>query len=324
VAPLLKLLHAADKSAALLRFARTLELRERALACADATLPQADSLVHAHILTSLASTRLMMTDGLYAAGQSARAVELVHAAWRNDDAHIAALSRRAFELLFARWRAGSLLALTPEEAAAFAALDKTHIYGAELYVRCTHEALTSWPAALHADEEEEARARGVHGALRAVLELDARGHFQERAAVFCGSVPAVVYTLQLALDHSSSSAGGGVLPHLRSMALLTRADETALRLLELRLDRMPSTARTMASTRRHLATDVMPAAMQRAAADVACHGLRRCSLPTCGAAEPQPKAFKVCGRCRGAAYCCPAHAKEDWKRHKRADGCTAE
>jgi hypothetical protein len=39
-----------------------------------------------------------------------------------------------------------------------------------------------------------------------------------------------------------------------------------------------------------------------------------------GATEPHPKLFKLC---RKAAYCCTAHSKEDWKRHKREDGCNA-
>jgi hypothetical protein len=53
------------------------------------------------------------------------------------------------------------------------------------------------------------------------------------------------------------------------------------------------------------------------------HGLRRCALPSCDAQEAHPKLFKLCGRCRGAAYCCAQHSKEDWKRHKREDGCAA-
>jgi hypothetical protein len=61
----------------------------------------------------------------------------------------------------------------------------------------------------------------------------------------------------------------------------------------------------------------------RGAEDVARHGLRSCALPSCGATEAYPKTYKLCGRCRGAAYCCAAHSKEDWKRHKREDGCAA-
>jgi hypothetical protein len=70
-------------------------------------------------------------------------------------------------------------------------------------------------------------------------------------------------------------------------------------------------------------TNTTAAFAARAAADVARHGLRSCALPSCNSAEPAPKTYKLCGRCRGAAYCCAAHSKEDWKRHKREDGCAA-
>jgi hypothetical protein len=69
--------------------------------------------------------------------------------------------------------------------------------------------------------------------------------------------------------------------------------------------------------------DASAGQQQAAAADTARHGLRRCALPACDAQEPHPKLFKLCGRCRGAAYCCVAHSKEDWKRHKREGGCKA-
>jgi hypothetical protein len=49
--------------------------------------------------------------------------------------------------------------------------------------------------------------------------------------------------------------------------------------------------------------------------------LRRCALPECDATEPQPKAFKLCGRCRAAAYCSAAHQQADWRRHKHYDAC---
>jgi hypothetical protein len=62
---------------------------------------------------------------------------------------------------------------------------------------------------------------------------------------------------------------------------------------------------------------------QAAVADAARHGLRRCALPSCDVQEAHPKLFKLCGRCRGAAYCCATHSVEDWKRHKREDGCKA-
>jgi hypothetical protein len=71
------------------------------------------------------------------------------------------------------------------------------------------------------------------------------------------------------------------------------------------------------------AEDANAKLQQAAAVDTARHGLRRCALPACDAQEPHPKLFKLCGRCRGAAYCCAAHSVEDWKRHTREDGCNA-
>jgi hypothetical protein len=68
------------------------------------------------------------------------------------------------------------------------------------------------------------------------------------------------------------------------------------------------------------AADQLAFIQERGAADVARHGLRRCALPACDAQEAHPK---LCGRCRGTAYCCAGHSKEDWKRHKREDGCNA-
>ena len=51
--------------------------------------------------------------------------------------------------------------------------------------------------------------------------------------------------------------------------------------------------------------------------------LRSCALPACAAVEPQPKLFKHCSRCMGAAYCCREHQAADWKRHKKLDKCCA-
>jgi hypothetical protein len=77
----------------------------------------------------------------------------------------------------------------------------------------------------------------------------------------------------------------------------------------------------------HFGRDAVIAARQeshaRAAEDVVRHGLRACALPGCGATEPQPKAFKVCSRCRRACYCSQAHQAADWRRHKREDACAA-
>jgi hypothetical protein len=106
---------------------------------------------------------------------------------------------------------------------------------------------------------------------------------------------------------------GGLLHKLRSVCGLTPADENSLLELQQHNDAL---RQRMVS-----AADHMAAIQKRGAADVSRHGLRRCALPACDAQEAHPKLFKLCGRCRGAAYCCAGHSKEDWKRHKREDGC---
>jgi hypothetical protein len=112
----------------------------------------------------------------------------------------------------------------------------------------------------------------------------------------------------------------GLLSRLRATCGLTPAEETALHQLAARVkaehERIVPALRARTEKR-------AAAGRQTAVADAARHGLRRCALPSCGAQEAHPKLFKLCGRCRGAAYCCAAHSVEDWKRHKREDGCTA-
>jgi hypothetical protein len=110
----------------------------------------------------------------------------------------------------------------------------------------------------------------------------------------------------------------GLLPRLRTTCGLTLAQEMALRQLSARCE-----AAGIETELRALSAYIVAENRQIAAADAARHGLRRCALPSCGAQEPHPKLFKLCGRCRGAAYCCAAHSTEDWKRHKREDGCKA-
>ncbi len=101
---------------------------------------------------------------------------------------------------------------------------------------------------------------------------------------------------------------------------LSPAEETVLHQLA---ERYKLTAERLVQELPKQTEDLHAKHQQAAAADLARHGLRRCALPACGAQEPHPKLFKLCGRCRGAAYCCAQHSKEDWKRHKREDGCKA-
>jgi hypothetical protein len=113
----------------------------------------------------------------------------------------------------------------------------------------------------------------------------------------------------------------GLLLRMRAACGLTAAEESALRQLVDRYNKATAERRQQEWPTRMEALNARQ--QQAAAADAARHGLRRCALPSCDAQEPHPKLFKLCGRCRGAAYCCPAHSVEDWKRHKREDGCKA-
>jgi hypothetical protein len=151
--------------------------------------------------------------------------------------------------------------------------------------------------------------RGVHGALRAALEVEARGGLND---VMVNTLDALHNLLLFSL---MSVPPRGLLQQLRSVCGLTPADEIALQRLQQHNDALRQGVVSGA--------DQLASVKERGAADVARHGLRRCALPACDAQEPHPKLFKLCGRCRGAAYCCAGHSKEDWKRHKREDGCTA-
>jgi hypothetical protein len=50
---------------------------------------------------------------------------------------------------------------------------------------------------------------------------------------------------------------------------------------------------------------------------------RRCALPACAVPARAGESHKLCARCRGAAYCCVEHQRQDWQRHKVADACTS-
>jgi hypothetical protein len=304
VAPLLRLTRAMQQACELARFfARARELAERALAAAEATLPD-DSLVVAHLQQAVSHWRTQNTEDVLAAAHTPGFTDALTAAWAREERALL-LSQRCLALLHARWRAGSLLLLTtPEEAAFFG---DVRCSGAGVYIQCACNAACSWPA-LRTPAEEEARVRGVHGALRAALELAARGCLND---VVSGTLDALTNLLTFSL----LGPPRGVLHKLRSVCGLTPADEDALRRLQqhnsaLRQGKMSAAAE-------------LAVIQTRGAEDVARHGLRRCALPACGNTEAHPKLFKLCGRCRGAAYCCAAHSVEDWKRHTREDGCKA-
>jgi hypothetical protein len=304
--PLVDLKLEATKADRLRRMARKAELYTRALKLAEASQP-ANSLITARLLdlvifASVDDPRKLRND------------------WADDAPH-RALSQRCLELLQGRWRAGTLLALTPAEDA-YLSLDGVTAYamGAELYASTVEDAYTKWRLP-HTAEERRSRLHALYGALRGMLELDARGHFQrcpETGMLLHSPLPAMQQAMSTLLDLAldTSDFGRGILGIAEALrrAHLSAAEEAALRDLARRFKY------DYASHKR--TDDMVQRALQaRGEADVARHGLRACALPECAATEPQPKTFKLCARCQRVVYCCKEHQTEDWRRHKRADGC---
>jgi hypothetical protein len=329
LAQLLSLKRAALQAMALGRTERAAELNARQLAAAEASQP-ADSLITAFLLRGIVSAQLAQGSmAAMLAGPSAFADM-----WRTNAALLGS-SKRCLALLHRRWAAGALWSATSEAEKAFFADEEdprdTEFLGAEAYFVCARDAIRWWPSLR--GEEHEARLRAVHGALKALLEKDATGaggvgglercaRTGRRMTDAAGPSFSMVVTNLLVLA-LSEEFGTTLLRQLRDVCGLTRADEGALRALQARLSGAGSAANVPLGSALAGVLAGERERARRAAADVAKHPLRACALPECGQAEPQPKAFKVCGRCRAAVYCCPAHQQEDWKRHKRADGCKA-
>jgi hypothetical protein len=138
---------------------------------------------------------------------------------------------------------------------------------------------------------------------------------------FCAAV--TVSCLKMAVHDLVAAAlsdEAGMMLGMRATCGLTAAEETALRRVAER-HKAEYQRNEQELPKRLESLNTMH--QQAAAADAARHGLRRCVLPSCDAQEAHPKLFKLCGRCRGVAYCCAQHSKDDWKRHKREDGCHA-
>jgi hypothetical protein len=304
VAPLARVVRAADDAKNRMRFPRALELHERALVLAETTMPES-TLLAALLLEHVLTARIALAVGGGAALTTDAAVygPLCEAAWRDDEQFLR-LSQRCLGLLRARWAAGTLLTPTPEEAY-FAECLKQSSLGVDSFVAWAFDAVFFWPKEAVLTLADGAQClHGIHEALCAAVEM--RASAWQESTLTC---------LHIVLEVTLNAAGQW-LPRLRATCGLSQADEAKLRNL------LHAVAQGQSARVEELSNEYA-ALGARGAADVARHGLRSCALPSCGATETYPKTYKLCGRCRGAAYCCAAHSKEDWKRHKREDGCAA-
>jgi hypothetical protein len=304
VAPVLQLVRSADEARMRGRLPRALELSERALALAETTLPES-TLLTASLLEQTINRRL----GLAAGGSAATTLAMAATAWRSDE-QLMLLSQRLLGLLRARWAAGTLLTPTPEELCFVEGVSKARtpeLLGVELFAGWAVDALTAWPEVLPALAGSEDCLHGIHETLRATLAMQSMRQTRSFHLLQTTMSSVLVVLHEVLFD-------AAWLHRLRSTCGLSQSDETELRKLYEEAVQGNDARGELGKSRR----DEMCA---RAAADVARHGLRSCALPSCNSAEPAPKSYKLCGRCRGAAYCCAAHSKEDWKRHKREDGC---
>jgi hypothetical protein len=305
VMPLVQLVHSAENAKMRVRLPRALELYERALALAEASLPPQSTLVIVATLDLVIRTRMYLAAGGGADMPAAARAALRVAAWRSGG-ELLCESQRCLRLLRERWAAGTLLTPTPEEAYFAECCGQTPAsVGAESFVSWAFDALFLWPQeAAHTLADGAQCLHGIHEALCAAVDMWTR-----RAGCSVLTVSLLHDVLQVALDPAKPW-----LPRLRDTCRLSHAYEAKLRNL-LQAVAQGESAR-LEEFRNKLATGDA-----RGAADVARHGLRSCALPSCSTTEQYPKTYKLCGRCRGAAYCCAAHSKEDWKRHKREDGC---
>jgi hypothetical protein len=334
VAAVLQLADAALQANNLGRTVRAIELYESALAVVEASMP-ADSLVLAKQLDGLVKAKLN------AACTSAKARGISHHAAAvqafGSDERLLTLSHKALMLCDARFRAGTLFTPTPEERAVFDAQGiPVHFFSAQSYIDDATVALTQWPQPR--THEDEACMRAVHGALQAALEMDRRGFvhwwdaFTDASQQTRVQLDGVFISLAISclrafvdtfLTAALNTSTAGAWQRLRVTCAIPAEEEAALRQLMQRnqAELLAKAHVTAAIGDFELKTSAER--QQRADSDLARFGLRACALPECDAVEPEPKLFKVCGRCRAVCYCSAAHQQADWRRHKRTDGCAA-
>jgi hypothetical protein len=309
VPELLRLKSKAVKAMSLERNARVLELYERALAAAEASLPPA-SLVLAFFLVETADARVRAADGVTRAMLTRpEDYNRLHTdAWRKEEQALAMMDR-CMALLLGRWRAGSLFTHAPEEAAFFST---ESLVSAELLISCANNALCYGPP-LRGPAAVDALMQGLHGSLLALLELNARGVMANYPPSTSGQKMHI-----LLKNVFNNPACAAILARLR--LVLSRQEELELRQLAQRFA-------TWATETAGVIPAIAVTLQQRATADVARHGLRRTGAARCRAA-PRKSRTPGSSSCAAAAAAPPTAARSTarrtaWKRHKRQDDCKA-
>ena len=298
---------------------------DRALALAEATEP-ADTLVVSQLLLHLGFVRATFFHGNATLMKDMNSRSAAwNAAWL-EDTHIRHLSRRNVELLVSRFDAGKLFRATPDEAE-FSSIvwsgyrcdeRMVSLFGPELLLEAAHNATAFWEIVYDFqssgfDVTFDLMMRGLAAALRVVLrQCKFHGAAEETVTGFeLDFTQRQVYLTFQVLCQTFTSPH---LPWLQARCGLSSSDVSKLSFLYTTLRDSP-----LAKQYTEEELNQFTCVAHSAAADVARHGLRRCALPGCGAAEPHPKAFKVCGRCKSTAYCSAEHAAQDWRRHKHAE-----
>ena len=319
VAPLVALWKRSMEMMRLQRWARGLELMERALEQAQRTLPQ-DNLVAVWMTGFVVSQRVL--SGRELASMTAPRMSngsLQFAASTSEIHLLTAMTCERLAACCARFGAGTLSKPTPEEVAFFSTykvLDAAREgrVGEEVLFIATTEAL-EWTAS---DCEVLAglKACSVSAMMQIALSLDARGELEpwlrKRNMVHRG----LATVLAGVLASNTTAQAQNLCAYLPPEAEVSRSRLEALhrKLTNIRGENEPLSDNSISA---------LVAQLQgNAAADLARHGLRTCTLPACGAKEPHPRFFKCCSRCRSVFYCSPEHQREDWPRHRAADRCT--
>ena len=271
---------------------------------ADASLPP-DSLVLAHALHNLASaleTPLELPTSIEDIKES-----LV--AWRDDDPQLEP-SRRCGAILAARCNANTLSVLRLDEEVWMCSKEIGMRSPYYTLVRCGLAAAMYWPHAL--------RAPGAEGATLLAAAVRSLMHaYAHDFSLRLTRDPAI----KIQLGDTTASLCGKLFDMLQLHGLIPLVrdavnDEAALQALSSSLIKKFKSEPLFSGCEEQLASYVKLFSARAEAL-----GQVQCAMPSCGATEPHPHAYKRCIRCKKARYCCREHQLEDWKRHKREDGC---